>query len=242
MSVDFASAPQSSLDLADFVTATGVLTKTEFLDIVSSQHNNNWTWSPPAFRSKESRGFSLIELLVTVAVVSILAGVAVPSFGALISDTKISTAINRFTSTVRYARSESTKRAAPISICARATDTTCGTNWSNGWIVYLDDESVGTLLTLDSTDQILRINGPSNASSIVASAVIRPTTLAVQSTIQFSARGRSNWDLGTVVLCDTRGATEARALAINGIGMIRQLSSDHGSAPPDAFGTAVTCP
>ena len=188
------------------------------------------------------RGFTLLEIIITLAVAGILLSVAAPSFSELSSDTRQSTNANRFTSAMRYARSESTKRAAPISVCARKTDTTCGSTWANGWIIYVDREDTGTLLTLDSTDEILKVADAVSAKSIKASAVIRPASVGEQDVIQFNARGRTNWDLGTIVICDSRGATEAKALAINGIGMVRKLSADNGSAPLDAFGTAVTCP
>lgn len=189
-----------------------------------------------------SRGFSLLEIVITLAIASILISIAAPSFSELTSDTRLSTSANRFTSAMRFARSEATKRAAPITVCARKTNTSCGTNWANGWIIYVDREDTGTLLTLDTTDEILRVAQAPKVTSLSTNAVIRPAAAAAQGTIQFTARGRTNWDLGTITLCDSRGANEARAMAINGIGMVRRLKSDAGHAPLDAFGTAVTCP
>jgi len=184
----------------------------------------------------------LLEIVLTLAVISVLGSLAAPSFAELTSDTRLSGTTNRFTSAMRFARSEATKRASPITVCARLTDTSCGSNWANGWITYVDLEGTGTLLTLDATDEILRVTPAVSASSITASAIIRPATVAVQNAIQFTVRGRSNWDLGTIVICDNRGATEARAMAINGIGMVRQLTANSGTAPLDALGSAVTCP
>lgn len=181
--------------------------------------------------------------MITLAVAAMLGAVAAPSFTTMVQNARQVSVYNEFTQALRFTRSEATKRSIPVTMCARGSDTSCGTNWDNGWLVFTDSSvTAGTDLTLDATDTIIRVYSNSHPVGITAKAVIRPATVASQSMVQFSERGRSNWDSGTIVVCDDRKENYARAMAVSGTGMIRSIRSARGVAPLDAAGTAVTCP
>lgn len=95
------------------------------------------------------RGLTLIELMSTLAIMSVLVGFAVPSFIGLIRTNALTQQVNGFGSAISLARSEAIKRSEIVRICLRAADDSCsladGTNWSLGWIVYADENNDGTL-------------------------------------------------------------------------------------------------
>lgn len=99
-------------------------------------------------------GFTLVELMVTVAIVGILIAVAVPSFDSLLSTNTAEAAADRLTSSLAYARSEAVTRSANVTVCSKADGAnTCATgtdsnDWSNGWLTYIEDAAGGT----DSVD------------------------------------------------------------------------------------------
>lgn len=79
-------------------------------------------------------GFTLVELLVTVAVIGILAVVAVPSMTAVINANRVATAAGELTATMQIARSEAVRRNARVSVCGNAACTS--TDWSEVVVVH----------------------------------------------------------------------------------------------------------
>lgn len=85
-------------------------------------------------REVPSRGFTLIELMVTLVVVVILAVLAVPSFRSFTANQQVKTASYDLLAALNYARSEAIKRNKDVTVAAVDDD------WSAGWEVTSDDE------------------------------------------------------------------------------------------------------
>lgn len=89
--------------------------------------------------SKASGGFTLVELLVTLAVMTVLLAIAIPNFRDTILRNRVSSANNALLSALGYARSEAIDRSQLVTLCPSADTTNCttgGTTWGAGWMVY----------------------------------------------------------------------------------------------------------
>ncbi|HEY8682804.1 MAG TPA: GspH/FimT family pseudopilin [Rhodanobacter sp.] len=85
------------------------------------------------------RGFSLVELMVTISVMAILLAIALPSFRDVIHRNQVSTASNSLLASLDYARTEAINRSQIVSMCpgsAAAGCTAAGVAFEPGWIVY----------------------------------------------------------------------------------------------------------
>ena len=94
----------------------------------------------PRFRVQRAKGFTLIELMVVIAIVAILAKIAAPSFSDMMRKNRLSAASSALQVSLNLARSEAVKRGSDALVTV-AANTTAG-DWANGWTVFVD--STGT--------------------------------------------------------------------------------------------------
>jgi type IV fimbrial biogenesis protein FimT len=86
---------------------------------------------------RTSRGFTLFELIVTIAVTGILLSLGVPGFMNIIQNNRAVAHTNDLVTGLNLARSEATRRSSVVTICSSTNGATCnGSNdWSTGWVV-----------------------------------------------------------------------------------------------------------
>lgn len=101
---------------------------------------------------KKQRGFTLIELMVVIAIAAIMASLAAPSFSDFINRTRLTSTMSQLSSDLNRARSEAIKRNSWVLVCARGTDTACGASWGNGWLVCYDGNQDGACDATSATN------------------------------------------------------------------------------------------
>lgn len=106
-----------------------------------------------------SRGFTLIELMVAVAMIAILSAVAAPSFSEMMVRSAIRSASSDLGADLNVARAEAIRVGGRVSVCPRTspTDMTCGNDWSQGWLVFREAGSTD-IGTFQGADRLLREN------------------------------------------------------------------------------------
>ena len=144
---------------------------------------------------EKQKGFTLVELLITIVVISILLAAAVPSFMQAIKNNRVTGQAISFVISTQMARNEAIKRGASTTMCAANADMDAcsGSNdWSTGWIVFSDLNRDGVINTnagaatsgttcLETEDCLLStVDGP-----------VRSTLTAGNSDIRFLPTGRT---------------------------------------------------
>lgn len=87
--------------------------------------------------TKKEQGFTLFELIVTLAVAAIILSFGVPGFMSFIDNSRATTHANDLVTALNLARNEAIRRGATVSVCSSTDGATCDgdSNWSTGWIV-----------------------------------------------------------------------------------------------------------
>lgn len=117
--------------------------------------------------AKRSSGFTLIELMVVVGLVSILAALASPSWSDLITSNQIRSAVNEWNASVQFARTEALRQNTPITLCPSSDGQGCTAgDYELGWIV-----KTGTAVN-QLTDVILQDTLPKTKLTM---AVVAPS-------------------------------------------------------------------
>lgn len=96
---------------------------------------------------KFNTGFTLIEIMVTVAIVGVFAAIALPSFSGLIERTRITKMTNELVSNLLFTKSEALKRDHSVTLCPSSDQANCNANkdFSTGWVIYLDCATIGQM-------------------------------------------------------------------------------------------------
>ncbi|MBX2879156.1 MAG: GspH/FimT family pseudopilin [Granulosicoccus sp.] len=194
-------------------------------------------------RSRTS-GFSFVELIVVLVVVSVLLGIAVPSFGSLIANTRLDNLEKSLGTTLQRAMAESKKQRKRVVVCARYDNSTCGTDWTNGWLVFVDENDTGTRFLPDSSEQVLKIEGLSDHDNIkLATTVQSKTSNSTVLTTSISLEPNARVDSATVVICDERGLDHARSFSLLSSGLVNHdLATDSLGNSLDIWGEKIECP
>ena len=187
-----------------------------------------------------------MELVVTLAIVGIVATLAVPNLSGMMERNQRSAALNSGFAMLNLARSEAVTRQTNVSACSSSNQTSCNTdNWEDGWIVFVDDgEGTGGVEAdgnLNGTEERIRVGDAAGGDLTVRS---QPTSGGDAGAFVFNSDGTVN-ERGTLAVCIDTTAANGRAIVLNISGQAR-LATDDTDADDDAVnghqGTKITCP
>jgi len=162
---------------------------------------------------KRNNGFTLVELMVVIAIVAILAALAFPSFEGSMRSNRVATTTNEMLSSLSLARSEAVRNSAFSEVCASADGATCAGGWNDGWLVRTYAN-----ITPGTVPVVVKVVQAHPRMAIAGTA---PTI------IRFDYRGRPRTaDLGTItVQPDTCPSSQAliRTLTMTRIGQVNTV-------------------
>lgn len=133
---------------------------------------------------KRSPGFTLIELVTTVAVLAVLATVALPNYRAFVQTQKLRQASYDLMTSLVFARSEAIKRNATVTV----TQATGG--WTNGWSVTVGAVSLRTqdaysgTLSISNSASLTSISYSNDGRALAASSIFKIASTDASSTLE----------------------------------------------------------
>ncbi|MCB1877919.1 MAG: GspH/FimT family pseudopilin [Chromatiales bacterium] len=190
-------------------------------------------------KTSTQTGFTLIEMLVTVAVFAVLVTNGVPSLRGFVQNNALVNHHNDFITALNLARSEAAKRSGYVTLCASSDQATCNTNnWESGWLLFTDADRDAAVD--NGTDVVLQSRGA------LTEVTLRSSSFDNDGRIQFNSRGSlgvAGNDSGSFVMCDDRGASDARSVVISAAGQIRLArDTDDDGIINVLSGAEASCP
>lgn len=197
--------------------------------------------------NKNNHGFTLIELIVTLAVVSILLLTGIPMLNQMTTSNRLSTQINTVAGSLAIARSESIKRGTSITLCGSTDGATCDTDsWESGWIIFADADNNAVLDSSAGTSDMLKIVSPfSGGSTLRLSQSDSTGVIRFKSEGSLRDLGIDGTNRGTFTLCElSASTTTAKAININPLGRASRAQGATPTEKPvhDVTGEDITCP
>ncbi|MGC4084834.1 MAG: GspH/FimT family pseudopilin [Vicinamibacterales bacterium] len=212
-------------------------------------------------KANRERGFTLIEMMVTVSIAAVLLALAIPNMGVFVRNNRLTSAANDILHSLQLARTEAVKRGVNVVMCGTsnpdASDSAIAcTNTLTGWFVFVDDNGNWSH---DSGEAVLQKRALVNSTvTVKADGDYResyaPTGFA-------NTAGTKN-PTYNVVFCDSRGnaalntagtvtysAARGVVIATTGRAVVTNVKTDSGSTSRPTvtktltnIGAGTTCP
>lgn len=170
-------------------------------------------------RKKLYRGFTLIELMIGVALTAIVLMIGVPSFQDSIERNRLTTMANEFMSSLSIARSEAVTRGKMITVCKSSDGASCNAAASGfevGWIVFVDEDRNGTR-NVGTEELLKRFYGLDGNYTLRGS-----TANAINNFVSYWPSGQSSaTGIGQFVLCKDAEPAKSRKIVLEVTGRSR---------------------
>lgn len=179
---------------------------------------------------KHQNGVTLIELMITLAIITIILTAVAPSIQSILIKNRIVAEINEMSSLIRFARHHAINEQAPVSVCPSSDHINCSSDWNDPKIVFIDLDNNG--IRAAAEELVVSISAISSTNTMTGPA----------GSLIFLGTGESSVATEILLCHDNKKAEYARSLSITLQGRVKMSTdSDRNGVNENAAGTPLSC-
>ncbi|MCF2949833.1 GspH/FimT family pseudopilin [Paraglaciecola aquimarina] len=179
---------------------------------------------------KHQNGVTLIELMITLAIVTIILTSVGPSIQSILIKNRIVAEINELSALVQYARHQAIDEQTLVTVCPSLDYTNCTTDWNNPKMAFIDSDN--NAIRGATEELIVSVAAASDANLITST----------QNSIIFEETGQANNAVEILLCHKDKSAEYARSITITLQGRVKMSTdSDKNGIYENAAGTPLTC-
>lgn len=177
------------------------------------------------------KGLTLIEMLISLAIVAIIATAVSPSIQSILIKNRIVSEINELSAVIQFARNNAIEQQITTVVCPSADYLACSTNWNDPKIVFIDEDNNGNRA---ANEELLASTGLISDNNVLTGPA---------NSVFFTPTGETLANT-TLLLCHkSKKAEYARSLTIALQGRVKVSGdSDRNGTHEDTAGVPLTCP
>ena len=175
--------------------------------------------------ARKPDGFTLIEVMVTLSVLSLLLAVGLPAFAGLLQNQRAASALAALVSQMSHARLAAVKHRRPTVLCPSTDGASCATggDWSQGWMMFVDRD--GTRRPSQASDVL-------QYDPLPRSEHLRIRSSSGRNHLRYLPDGRSAGSNLTIHVCGSDGM-RLGAVVVNNAGRPRTERARAGIPCPE---------
>ncbi|TQV71201.1 prepilin-type N-terminal cleavage/methylation domain-containing protein [Exilibacterium tricleocarpae] len=164
------------------------------------------------------RGFTLLELLLALAIIAILVSSATPALTHLYRSVQADMARHRLNALLNFSRYTALAHRKTVALCPASDDLACGEDWTNGIVVFVDTDEDGER---DDDEEVLRVSPTFESRSKLTWRAFRGKPY-----LQFTSSGVTRTQNGRFSYCPPSGENSyRRQLIVHKTGRVRYASA-----------------
>lgn len=180
---------------------------------------------------KTQKGLSLLEMLISLAIVAIVVTAVSPSIQGILIKNKIVSEINELSATIQFARSHAIDQQITTVVCPSNDFSTCTADWNDPKIVFVDSDNNGAR---GVSEELLASTGAISSNNVLTGP---------NNALFFRPSGETLANAFILLCHNSKKADYARSLTIALQGRVKVSGdSDRNGIHEDTAGVALNCP
>lgn len=184
--------------------------------------------------AKISYGFTLVELMIVIVLISVIASYAIPSMGSLVDNSRRYSAVSDMVTLINLARHTAIMDQQTVTLCPLDVSNKCTDSWNTLPITVFYDPNADRVLAHEG--DIVRVSNLAKGGSWDANSANRPY-------FRFFSSGMASYAIGNMVWCPgDMNSNLAAQIVVNMGGRLRLSEDENGDGMlEDANGNTVSC-